>query len=52
MFKVMKITHPFTDEIFWLDGHNEDEAHASFGNGIEITKLVAVPEDQVMEKKE
>ncbi len=42
MYNVMRITVHGEDEPYWMNGHDENEAHDSFGNDIVIQKLIAV----------
>ena len=46
MFHVMRIIDE-DGNVFWMDGHDEDEARYSFGHAIIIVKMVATSMEDV-----
>lgn len=46
-YPVMRVTENSTQEIFWIDGHEEQDAHDALGQDISIEFLWALTEDEV-----
>lgn len=43
MYDIMRVTDLDSQDVYWLDGHDESEAHDSFGSNIEIELMTASP---------
>lgn len=43
---IMKITDRASGEVYWINGHNKEEAHEAFGPDIDIQLMWAIPAEE------
>lgn len=46
---VMKVTDHESGEVYWLAGHDHDEAYEGFGQDIDIVDMIAAPVQEEIE---